>query len=49
MSAIAVHFGEQRTLENAQVMAAHDISRTIKHHGRAGDEITLDEIERILI
>jgi integrase len=35
------------TLENAQAMAAHESSRTTKLYDRAGDEITLDEVERI--
>jgi hypothetical protein len=35
------------TLENAQVMAAHESPRTTKLYDRAGDEITLDEVERI--
>ena len=35
------------TLENAQAMAAHESSRTTKLYDRTGDEITLDEVERI--
>ncbi len=35
------------TLENAQAMAAHECSRTTKLYDRTGDEITLDEVERI--
>ena len=35
------------TLENAQLMAAHESPRTTKLYDRTGDEITLDEIERI--
>lgn len=38
-----------RTLENAQAMAAHESPRTTKLYDRTGDEITLDEIERITI
>jgi hypothetical protein len=34
------------TLENAQAKAAHESPRTTK---RTGDEITLDEVERITI
>jgi site-specific recombinase XerD len=37
------------TLENAQAMAAHESPRTTKLYDRTGDEITLDEIERIAI
>jgi hypothetical protein len=37
------------TLENAQAMAAHESPRTTKLYDRTGDEITLDEIERINI
>jgi site-specific recombinase XerC len=37
------------TLENAQMMAAHESPRTAKLYDRTGDEITLDEVERIAI
>jgi site-specific recombinase XerD len=37
------------TLENAQAMAAHESPRTAKLYDRTGDEITLDEVERIVI
>ena len=37
------------TLENAQAMAAHESPRTTKLYERTGDEITLDEVERITI
>ena len=37
------------TLENAQAMAAHESSHTTKLYDRAGDAITLDEVERIKI
>jgi site-specific recombinase XerD len=37
------------TLENAQAMAAHESPRTTKLYDRTGDEITLDEVERINI
>ena len=36
-------------LENAQVMAAHESPRTTKLYDRTGDDITLDEVERITI
>ncbi len=35
------------TLENAQVMAARESPCTTKLYDRTGDEITLDEVERI--
>jgi integrase/recombinase XerD len=35
------------TLENAQAMAAHESPRTTKLYDRTGDQITLDEVERI--
>jgi len=37
------------TIENAQVIAAHESPRTTKLYDRTGDEITLDEVERIAI
>jgi hypothetical protein len=37
------------TLENAQAMADHATPRTTHLYDRAGDEITLDEVERITI
>ena len=37
------------TLENAQAIAAHESPRTTKLYDRTRDEITLDEVERILI
>jgi integrase len=37
------------TLENAQAMAAHESPRTTKLYDRSGDEITLEEAERIAI
>ena len=37
------------TLENAQAMAAHESPRTTKVYDHTGDEITLDEVERITI
>ena len=35
------------SLENAQAMAAHESPRTTKLYDHTGDEITLDEVERI--
>jgi integrase/recombinase XerD len=37
------------TIENAQAIAAHESPKTTMLYDRTGDEITLDEIERILI
>jgi site-specific recombinase XerD len=37
------------TIENAQLIAAHESPRTTKLYDRTSDEITLDEIERIRI
>ena len=37
------------SLENAQAIAAHSSPRTTKLYDRTGDQITLDEIERIVI
>jgi site-specific recombinase XerC len=37
------------TLENAQAIAVHESPRTTKLYDRTGDEITLDEVERITI
>ena len=37
------------SIENAQAIAAHESPRTTKLYDRTADEITLDEIERIVI
>jgi integrase len=37
------------TLESAQAMAAHESPRTTNLYDRTGDEIALDEVERITI
>jgi hypothetical protein len=37
------------TIENAQGIAAHESPRTTKLYDRTGDDITLDEVERIAI
>ena len=37
------------TIENAQAIAAHESPRTTKLYDRTGDDITLDEVERIAI
>jgi site-specific recombinase XerD len=46
---ITAYLEKGGTLENAQLMAAHDSPRTTKLYDRTGDEITLDEVERITI
>ena len=46
---ITAYLGAGGTLENAQAMAAHESPRTTKLYDRTGDEITLDEVERIWI
>lgn len=47
--AAGIVFEAGGTLENAQAMAAHESPRTTKLYDRTGDEITLDEVERINI
>jgi hypothetical protein len=37
------------TIENAQLIAAHESPRTTKLYNRTGDEITQDEVERIVM
>jgi integrase len=37
------------TLENAQAMATHESPRTTKLYDRTGDEVTLGEVEGIVI
>jgi hypothetical protein len=46
---IIVYLGNGGTLENAQAVAAHESPRTTKLYDRTGDEITLDEADRIAI
>jgi len=46
---IAAYLEAGGTLENAQAMTAHESPRTTKPYDRNGDEITLDEVERISI
>ncbi len=36
-------------LEKAQLMAAHESPRTTKLYDRTKDEVTLDEVERIML
>ena len=47
--AVTAYLEAGGTLENAQAMAAHESPRTTKLYDRTGDEITLDEVERITI
>jgi site-specific recombinase XerD len=46
---ITAYLDNGGTLENAQLMASHESPRTTKLYDRTGDEITLDEVERIAI
>jgi site-specific recombinase XerD len=46
---ITVYRDKGGSLEGAQAMAAHASPRTTKLYDRTGDEITLDEVERITI
>ena len=46
---ITAYLNNGGTLENAQLMAAHESPRTTKLYDRTGDEIALDEVERIRI
>ena len=46
---ITAYLANGGTIENAQAIAAHESPRTTKLYDRTGDEITLDEVERIQI
>jgi site-specific recombinase XerC len=46
---IAAYLEAGGSTENAQAMAAHESPRTTKLYDRSGDEITLEEVERIRI
>jgi hypothetical protein len=46
---ITAYLGNGGVLEHAQSMAAHESPRTTELYDRTGDEITLDEVERISI
>lgn len=46
---ITAYLSNGGTLENAAAIAAHESPRTTKLYDRTGDEITLDEVERIAI
>jgi integrase len=46
---ITAYLSNKGTLEKAQQIAGHESPRTTKLYDRTSDEISLDEIERILI
>lgn len=46
---ITAYLDNGGNIENAQAIAAHESPRTTKLYDRTGDEITLDEIERIAL
>jgi site-specific recombinase XerC len=46
---ITAYLEADGTLENVQAMAAHESPRTTKLYDRTGEQITLDEVERIAI
>ena len=46
---ITAYLSNKGTLEKAQQIAGHESPRTTKLYDRTNDEISLDEIERILI
>ena len=46
---ITAYLEKGGSVENAQVIAAHESPRTTKLYDHTGDEITLDEVERIAI
>ena len=49
VTGITAYLGAGGTLENAQAMAVRESPRTTKLYDRTGEEITLDEVERIAI
>jgi site-specific recombinase XerC len=46
---ITAYLANGGTLEGAQAIAAHESPRTTKLYDRTADEVTLDEIERIIL
>lgn len=46
---ITAYLNNGGSLEHAQRIAAHESPKTTKLNDRTSDEITLDEIERIVI
>ena len=46
---ITAYLSNGGTLEKARQIAAHESSQTTRLYDRTSDELTLDEIERIII
>lgn len=46
---ITAYLDNGGTLEHAQRIAAHESARTTKLYDRTGDEVSLDEIEKVQI
>jgi len=46
---ITCYVGNKSTPEKAQQLASHSSPRTTKLYDRTGDQITLDEVEKIVI
>jgi integrase len=46
---ITMYLENGGTLEKAQQMAAHESPRTTKLYDRTTDQVTLDEVERIVV
>ncbi len=46
---ITAYLSNGGTLENARAIAAHESSQTTRLYDRTNDEVTLNEIERIII
>lgn len=46
---ITCYMGNGGTLEKAQMIAGHESPRTTKLYDRSADEVTLDEVEKIVI
>ena len=46
---ITVYLQNGGLLEHAQQVAAHESARTTKLYDRRNDQVTLDEVERIVI
>jgi len=46
---ITAYLSNGGTIEKAQAIAAHESPRTTKLYDRTKDELTLDEVERILV
>ena len=49
VTGITAYLSNGGSVENARAIAAHESPRTTRLYDRTGDQITLDEIERILI